>query len=68
MTKENETPDKFVQPRAEIATQQRTRPKKIYSLSDLAESGILTDKNDPLNARRFLDDEGKKTNAQTQAK
>jgi P-type conjugative transfer ATPase TrbB len=34
----------------------RTRPKKIYRLSDLADSGILTDKHDPLNQHRHHDD------------
>jgi type IV secretion system protein TrbB len=33
----------------------RTRPKKIYRLSDLAESGILTNKHDPLNLHRHHD-------------
>ncbi len=34
----------------------RTRPKKIYRLSDMAESGILTDNRDPLNSKRHHDD------------
>ncbi len=34
----------------------RTRPKKIYRLADMADSGILTDKSDPLNSKRHHDD------------
>jgi Flp pilus assembly CpaF family ATPase len=34
----------------------RTRQKKLYSLDDLIASGIITDKADPLNARRHRDD------------
>jgi type IV secretion system protein VirB11 len=34
----------------------RTRQKKLYPLSEMAKAGILTDKNDPLNARRHHDD------------
>lgn len=34
----------------------RTRQKRIYSLSQLAESGVLTDQADPLNAKRNRSD------------
>ncbi len=34
----------------------RTRPKKIYRLSDMAESEILTDVRDPLNSKRHHDE------------
>jgi type IV secretion system protein TrbB len=33
----------------------RTRQKKVFSLEEMAESGILTDKADPVNARRHHD-------------
>ena len=34
----------------------RTRPKKIYRLSDMADAGILTGKSDPLNTQRHQDE------------
>lgn len=34
----------------------RTRQKRLYPLSEMAEAGILTDKHDPLNTRRHHDD------------
>lgn len=33
----------------------RTRPKQIYTLDDLATSGVLSDKQDPLNQKRHHD-------------
>ena len=39
----------------------RTRQKKLYPLSELAESGVLSDKGDPLNAKRHRDDFAEQT-------